>query len=411
MSLSDNYSCEGQMSIFDVFSLDSQFTKTCQEPSQATKEKTSEPSLKKRQGSQIKMPLFLNLQKGSGHQADASWEMGGLLLGEYTMHSFGECPSEERESRLSQILVDNPHPKYSLSAKACNGILTRARRRGKKLPEQLEQALIRQSASKNEQDARGGVRESSSKTNEPHPSELNATNQSYGISGEIAGTLDASYYKGCGERAGVEREVVCLEGNGSRESHKVDGYKESETMYTLNTVEQHAVCVGNGQLAQAKLSDKVGALNCMHDQQAVMVFEPGSESRVGGHVYDDEKSGTVRANAGDNQQAVVYSTQACGDRDKPSQSFMEETAYTVPANPMSDRGQAVLAIDRASFNQGQNAQFDFSVQEELAQTIVAKGPGGGTNETVGPLCARDWKGVGNQYVREGKCIVQSLRES
>lgn len=33
-------------------------------------------------------------------------------------------------------------------------------------------------------------------------------------------------------------------------------------------------------------------------------------------------------------------------------------------------------IDRASFNQGQNAQYDFSVEEELAQTIVAKGPGG-----------------------------------
>jgi len=30
-------------------------------------------------------------------------------------------------------------------------------------------------------------------------------------------------------------------------------------------------CVGNGQLDQARLSDKVGALNCMHDQQAVMI--------------------------------------------------------------------------------------------------------------------------------------------
>jgi site-specific DNA-cytosine methylase len=29
-------------------------------------------------------------------------------------------------------------------------------------------------------------------------------------------------------------------------------------------------CVGNGQLHQTELSDKAGALNCMHDQQAVM---------------------------------------------------------------------------------------------------------------------------------------------
>lgn len=38
-----------------------------------------------------------------------------------------------------------------------------------------------------------------------------------------------------------------------------------------NTIDRHAVCVGNGQLNQAKLSDKVCALNCMHDQQAVMI--------------------------------------------------------------------------------------------------------------------------------------------
>ena len=36
---------------------------------------------------------------------------------------------------------------------------------------------------------------------------------------------------------------------------------------------------------------------------------------------------------------------------------------------------SVYGIDRASFNQGKNAQYDFQIQEELAQTIVAKGPG------------------------------------
>lgn len=36
--------------------------------------------------------------------------------------------------------------------------------------------------------------------------------------------------------------IIVLEGNGSRPSHRGDGYKESETMYTLNTVETHAIC-------------------------------------------------------------------------------------------------------------------------------------------------------------------------
>lgn len=69
----------------------------------------------------------------------------GALLGEYTMHSFGESPKEENVSLLSQILEDSAHPKYSLSARACQGILNRAERRGKELPAELKEALIEQS--------------------------------------------------------------------------------------------------------------------------------------------------------------------------------------------------------------------------------------------------------------------------
>lgn len=60
--------------------------------------------------------------------------------------------------------------------------------------------------------------------------------------GDIAGTLDANYFKGPGERNGVERTIV-LEGNGTRDSHNGPGFQESDVMYTLNTVEQHCVQV------------------------------------------------------------------------------------------------------------------------------------------------------------------------
>jgi hypothetical protein len=68
------------------------------------------------------------------------------------MHSFGEHPvslyhNGVGESHLSQILEDNPHPKYCLSAKACQGILTRASRRGKELPPMLKEALEQMVAS------------------------------------------------------------------------------------------------------------------------------------------------------------------------------------------------------------------------------------------------------------------------
>ena len=60
------------------------------------------------------------------------------------MLSFGESPSVDVESHLSQILEDSPHPKYSLSAKACQGIIRRAERRGKPLPDLLRQVLEKQ---------------------------------------------------------------------------------------------------------------------------------------------------------------------------------------------------------------------------------------------------------------------------
>ena len=66
------------------------------------------------------------------------------MLGEYMMRSFGVYPSEEKESHLSQILEEEAHPKYSLSAKACQGILNRANKRGKQLPQILKEALERQ---------------------------------------------------------------------------------------------------------------------------------------------------------------------------------------------------------------------------------------------------------------------------
>ena len=137
---------------FTLFDQDSWSGKMSPEHSVPTEEKTSKPSSKKSAASSAKkLPLFLFL-KTDGRKADASAEWVTPAapfpsLGDYTMHSFGESPNEENASRLSQILEACPHPKYSLSAKACQGILNRAERRGKQLPEQLEAALMVQSRS------------------------------------------------------------------------------------------------------------------------------------------------------------------------------------------------------------------------------------------------------------------------
>ena len=127
-----------QVSIFDQ---DIPCGRMYTEHSQATKEKTSESCLKNSRRSQTKTPLFLDLRTGNGQAADASWQTDGASLGVYSTHSFGESPSVAAESRLSQILEDNPHPRYSLSGKAASGILNRASRRGKELPPMLKEAL------------------------------------------------------------------------------------------------------------------------------------------------------------------------------------------------------------------------------------------------------------------------------
>jgi DNA (cytosine-5)-methyltransferase 1 len=145
--------------------------------------------------------------------------------------------------------------------------------------------------------------------------------------------------------------VVCLEGNGNRPSHKGNGYSESETMYTLNSTEKHAVCTKGGS-------------------------EPTISSKASFFL----------------------------------KSRSDGTADTLVATDYKDPQIVCYGIDRASFNQGKNAKFGFSIEENLAQTIVAKGPGG-NDRTVGALCARDFKGVGNQYVDEGKLILQNIGES
>ena len=64
-----------------------------------------------------------------------AWSGGCLML------SGSEWRNGAAVSSLSDILEDNPDPKYSLSAKACLGILNRAEKRGRPLPPLLKRAL------------------------------------------------------------------------------------------------------------------------------------------------------------------------------------------------------------------------------------------------------------------------------
>ena len=123
--------------------LDSLCGKTSPELSAPTAEKTSS-QCSKRSAPCVKRTLMcLDLRPGmGGNLLGAYWEMDTQLPGASMMLNTGECPSDARESTLSQILDLNVPEKYSLSPKACAGIIRRAEKRGKTLPDMLREALM-----------------------------------------------------------------------------------------------------------------------------------------------------------------------------------------------------------------------------------------------------------------------------
>lgn len=174
----ENYTVEGQMSLpgLDIW-CGKTSPEACQVPEKDTPVKTSKRSSQKSSGSSAKTrPMFLFLM-GGGRTAGASAEWvtldypfpfvgtfttlnGGayrkdddglhwwqistdLLPGELCLTlNCGEKPMEPNPTRLSQVLEENADERYNLSAQACAGILRRAEKRGKQLPDQLRAALL-----------------------------------------------------------------------------------------------------------------------------------------------------------------------------------------------------------------------------------------------------------------------------
>ena len=134
--------------------------------------------------------------------------------------------------------------------------------------------------------------------------------------------------------------VVCIQGNVIDRSDNAGangaGWRLNQC-YTLNTIDRPAVvyATGNGHVDNMQLSDKFGALDCMHDQKIVVIaMSERAMSMVTG----------------------------------------ERVANTLAATDYN--GVQILAIDRAAFNQGENAKYDFQVTGGgTAQTLIARGPG------------------------------------
>ena len=316
-----------------LFAPDTWSGKTSREHLAPTRAKISRQSSKKRSVSSArKPPLCLRLKK-DGLNLDAStmtWE-DGALLGEYTMHSFGECPSEENASLLSQILEDSPHPKYFLSEKACLGILTRAKRRGKELPPELKAALLAQSRSRNEAENLGG-------------------GKGILIQEERTGALSTLN----------NQSVLCLQGNMIDRDVKMNGIGVSEEpMYSLNTVDRHGVLCLNDQdgSVMGVSEDVVGSLRAQeHGHQPVVCagFDHSMGAKAGNIGYEEERAPTLNAQ----KNMSVYDARGNGDG---------AVACTITGdhqNRVTD--YTALAVDVRNLNE----------TEECSGTLQSKNNGG-----------------------------------
>lgn len=213
--------------------------------------------------------LFLDLRasRGGGFcgpTPEQSWETATHWLGAQWMPSIGEFPNVESASRLSSILQANAPERYYLSQKACEGILRRASRRGKQLPEMLKRALLEQIKApplsytlKIRSGREGGGKGALVQTEKSatlstlqdqtlfQPMTICTKQFSQTVSYEQAGTLGASDYK-------EPQAVFCIAGNVIDRSDTAGangtGVKENVS-YMLNTVDRPAVVYdarGNG---------------------------------------------------------------------------------------------------------------------------------------------------------------------
>lgn len=160
----------------------------------------------------------------------------------------------------------------------------------------------------------------------------------------------------------VIEPTVALEGNGSRPSHKGDGFRESETMYTLNAVEQHAVAYGI----------------CSYDSNSMKSSNPHSG------IYEADTSRTLDLNGGD---------PACNQG---GMAVVEPIAVATQQGGAEIRDDGICPTITASAGMSGNNQ-PYIVSEDKAYTLKIRGgvdvDSSGKRAGKGPLIQTEMSGT------------------
>ena len=281
------------------------------------------------------------------------WEDDGAWCGELTTRNTGECPNAVVVSRLSQILEETPHPKYNLTAKACQGILRRAERRGKDLPKLLKAVLIRQSQGASPQE----------RTEAPAPTEAPT---SYAV--RIRGGCD-----GGGKGALVQTEKSGTLGTGN-----------DQTIFCMATQQ------GGAELRTDDRAPTLTAAAGMSGNNQPVVcagFKLGNSEKARSIGYQEELSPTLNAECGGNKPAVVAPAVAldmtyacdvireCGEQVPALQARMGTGGNQVPLTYGIGNGQANEAgIMAEEVSQTLNTMHDAQAVmcEDVSHALRAK---------------------------------------
>ena len=367
-----------QISMFD---LDSCCGKTFPEPSPAAPQKARTSASSSKRSSALKFVMFqsLDLTPGAGNLLGESyWELISPWRGDALTLNTGVSPREERESSLSQILQVNPPSKYYLTRKACLGILRRAFEREKGLPKKLQEALEIQS---------GIASFFLDVPDIPVQSIAFATNQRDEVRDlhDVAGAL--------GAQPGMKQQTfIAGFSAGAGASAGGIGYGE-ELAPTLK-----GSAGGNGMPSVLCLNDQGGSvMECSTDVTGTLRAQEHGHQPL---VY--ENHGIDSRYTGPHPVSPTLSAR-CGTGGNNVPLVEQMPVHYSPGNGTGYH--AVFSRQRADvFHENHVVSTESARQHKDATDLVVQPH----QKTVGTLGYSDHKGVNNQYVSDGKCVVEGV---
>ena len=308
-------------------------------------------------------------------------------------------------TKLIDILESNPDPKYNLSSKACAGILSRAERRGKKLPEILEIALRNQAKLLNE--------DLKDDSNKDFCEGVDLYNQS--VTGEVSKTLNAVSSDADHIPCVIKNNVKCFgigsyDSGGMKSSNPNSGIYEADTSRTLDLQGGNPAC-NQGGIAVVFTQNQREEVRDLNNIATSLSAESGMHQQnfvaVGVDVYNGDINGDVTC--------TVTATMGIPNTSGPKVITSQNTAYGFPLGFRAENTKCYEEVGTTLCN-GTRPGFTTGVvcvKQDTAYGIDQQGGKGQASytENVAPTLASDSHGTPHAVCYRGDAITNPINGS